>query len=467
VRLEENYRSTPQILDLANAVIAGNTERRGKTLRATRPSGETVMRVGTLDERDEADFVADTIVRAARGGSRRNECAMLYRTNAQSRAFEDAMRRRGIRTASLAPCASTIGARSATSWRTSSSSPIPSDDEAFRRAVSDAAPRTRRRQRRAARRGRNAREQGIPLLEAATRRAELVAGFAPQPARRFARVRRAHRAVPCQGVDASVDELLRELVDAIRYHDHLRAEGPEGLERIENVRELIAGAAEVVADDGGEVGLTPLDHFLQQATLVAGSDALDPSADAVTMMTMHNAKGLEFPLVFVTGLEDGLFPLARASKLYMTHAESRRRNGEMLRSRPSTFLMDLRPEKLDRVRTVKVRSTGRASIGAFGGGPDSEAWGGRASFGGSEPTALRQGTPVFRRTSIPDYEDISQDQPEFVAGARVKHSRFGDGTIAEVVGSGPAAKVRVDFDDEEIGRKTLIVAQANLQRGDD
>src|SRR6185437_6413025 len=112
--------------------------------------------------------------------------------------------------------------------------------------------------------------------------------------------------------EASVDELLRLLVESIRYGDYLRAEGPDSADRLDNVRELITSAAETVVEEGGEVGLTPLDHFLQRTSLVAGIDQLDPMADAVAMMTVHNAKGLEFPLVFIAGLEDGLFPLARA-----------------------------------------------------------------------------------------------------------------------------------------------------------
>src|SRR5207237_9970153 len=112
--------------------------------------------------------------------------------------------------------------------------------------------------------------------------------------------------------ESAVDELLKEIVESIRYGDYLRAEGPESAERLDNVRELITGAAEQVVDELGEVGLRPLDHFLQRASLVADIDALDATADAVTLMTLHNAKGLEFPFVFITGLEDGLFPLARA-----------------------------------------------------------------------------------------------------------------------------------------------------------
>src|SRR5690606_25629847 len=139
----------------------------------------------------------------------------------------------------------------------------PADDEGFRRAV--ATPRRGLGDATIAQLAADAAEVGIPLLEAATRSdvVEKLRPAARTALRDFAELIATFRA---QAADAAVDELLRDLVEAIRYVDHLRAEGPEGLERIENVRELIAGAAEVVADEFGEVGLTPLDHFLQQAT---------------------------------------------------------------------------------------------------------------------------------------------------------------------------------------------------------
>ena len=284
----------------------------------------------------------------------------------------------------------------------------------------------------------------------------------------------------------AADELLGELVDAIRYGDYLKAEGPESADRLDNVRELITSAAETVADDGGEVGLTPLDHFLQRAMLIAGADALDPSADAVTMMTMHNAKGLEYPVVFITGLEDGLFPLARAfddpplleeerrlfyvgitraeRKLYLTHAEQRRRNGELMMSRASSFLMAIPQTRLEWRRTIRLRSSGRS---AFGG---QAAFGSRGHsaqpFEGTSTRAAdrRPGTP-YAPAVFADDSEVSQDTPDIVIGGRVKHVKFGSGTISEITGTGRAAKVRVDFDDETIGSKTLVLAQANLQRG--
>ncbi|HEU4565358.1 MAG TPA: 3'-5' exonuclease, partial [Gemmatimonadaceae bacterium] len=316
--------------------------------------------------------------------------------------------------------------------------------------------------------GELARAAGVPLLAAAGR-PELLTSLRPaarQALADFAALIARHRA---RAADAAVDELLRELVEDIRYADHLRAEGPEGAERLENVRELIAGAAETVADEGGELGLTPLDHFLQRASLVSDFDRLDPDADAITMMTLHNAKGLEFPVVFITGLEEGLFPLSRAHeepemleeerrlfyvgitraerKLYLSHARSRRRNGETMPSMPSSFLSPIPPHMLEQRASVRLRATGRAVL------PQS-------------PSLRRPGTPVARPGAAADVDiEASQDAPRYVKGERVRHARFGSGTVVELSGVGRDMKVTIDFDDETVGRKRLVVAYAGLERG--
>ena len=515
VRLEENYRSTPNILSLANAVISENTERRGKTLRATRPAGEPVTLMQTLDERDEADFIAEIIIdRTARGDWARRDCAVLYRTNAQSRAVEDAFRRRGIpyRLVGAVRFYDRREIRDLMAYLKLVANPA--DDEAFRRAVN--VPKRGLGDVTLATLTERAALDGVSLLEIATR-FDVLASMRPGPRAALEEFTTLVQRLRTQATDAAVDELLRHVVEAIRYHDHLRAEGPEGADRIENVREMIAGAAEVVADDGGEVGLTPLDHFLQKATLVAGIDRLDPDADAVTMMTMHNAKGLEFPLVFVSGLEDGLFPLARAAedpkqleeerrlfyvgitraekKLYLTCAEQRRRNGEMMVSMPSRFLRAITASLAERQQSMRARTEGRRAYGGAGrpGGGD-ESWG-RSSYGsgagatsgpkravGPYGSAASRGgetpfgkasrswssapaRPGATRSSPIEPEHESQDAPSFTIGERVRHGKFGSGTIAELTGSGRDAKVRIDFDDQEIGRKTLVVAQAKLERG--
>jgi DNA helicase-2/ATP-dependent DNA helicase PcrA len=509
VRLEDNYRSTPNVLALANAVIEENTERRGKTLRATRPAGEAVTVIETLDERDEADTIADIITdRTARGVWSRKDCAVLYRTNAQSRAMEDSFRRRMIpyRLIGAVRFYDRREIRDLMAYLKLVANPA--DDEAFRRAVN--VPKRGLGDVTLEQLAEQAAIHGVSLLEAAGN-AIVLASLRPAARTALEEFAALVQRLRTQASDASVDELLRTLVDDIRYADHMRAEGPEGVERLENVREMIAGAAEVVADDGGEVGLTPLDHFLQKATLVTGADRLDPDADAVTMMTMHNAKGLEFPLVVVSGLEDGLFPLARAAedpkqleeerrlfyvgitraeqKLYLTCAEQRRRNGELMYSMPSRFLRTISASLAERQKSVRVRAEGRNAQGVSRSGANDDSWG-KSSFNrsrGSGTTgsygsanyvsggragndvpfgkASVQWTARKNTPSVPEPEEESQDAPIYAVGARVQHAKFGSGTIAELTGSGRDAKVRIDFDDEEVGRKTLVVAQAKLERG--
>jgi DNA helicase-2/ATP-dependent DNA helicase PcrA len=241
------------------------------------------------------------------------------------------------------------------------------------------------------------------------------------------------------------------------------------------------------------VGGSPLDAFLQKAALVADVDALRlADADAITLMTMHNAKGLEFPIVFITGLEDGLFPLARAfddpplleeerrlfyvgitraqQVLAITYAEERRRAGETTRSKASSFLSSIPKGMVDERSTIKARSTGRAVLSSmFGQGSQRWSRGGASTspagfdndiFPNVPAARRRAGTPVTRRV---EPEDESQDAASLAVGSRVRHRKFGSGTIAEVAGVGRQAKVMVDFDDESIGRKTLVVAQANLE----
>lgn len=511
VRLEENYRSTPNILALANAVIAENTERRGKTLRATRPAGETVTLVETLDERDEADFIADTITaRMSRSDLARRDCAVLYRTNAQSRALEDAFRRRNIpyRLIGAVRFYDRREIRDIMAYLKLVANPA--DDEAFRRAVN--VPKRGLGEATITLLVERAQREGVPLLTIASR-ADIVAELRPAARTALTDFVSLVQRLRTAAVDSAVDELLRDLAASIKYADHLRAEGPEGQERIENVRELIAGAAEVVADEGGEVGLTPLDHFLQSSTLVAGIDKLDPNADAVTCMTMHNAKGLEFPLVFVSGLEDGLFPLARAAedpsqleeerrlfyvgitraetKLYLTCAEQRRRNGELMVSMPSRFLKQVTISLAERQKSARAKSEGRGGFASIGGGQSArdsdDSWGRSSYSAGGGGAAKRSGgqygsasygagstsfgksagsfsTPARRdRPTEPEHE--SQDAPMFAVGEKVRHAKFGSGTIAELTGSGRDLKVRIDFENEEIGRKTLVLAQAKLERG--
>jgi DNA helicase-2/ATP-dependent DNA helicase PcrA len=465
VRLEENYRSTPNILEVANAAISANVGRKGKTLRATRSAGERATVVATLDDRDEADWVVEEIMSRMSSDKRSPRAfAVLYRTNAQSRTLEDSLRKHALpyRLVGAVRFYDRREIRDLMAYLKLIANP--SDNEAFRRAV--AVPKRGLGDTTVETLAGAAQGVGVSMLEAASRpelvttvrsaaRAGLVA-FA-ELIGRFREMAR----------ESSVDELLRDLVDTLKFGDYLRADSPEqARDRIENVSALIDGAAETVVDDGGEVGLTPLDHFLQRAMLVAGTDQLDPSAEAVTLMTMHNAKGLEYPVVFITGLEDGLFPTSQAfddpakmeeerrlfyvgitraeEKLYLSHSESRRRNGEIVGAIPSRFLKDIPEGMLEARGTMRAKTSGRNS------------W----------TDSVRRKThevPEWRQAKR-DWAAESQDEPIYVRGERVRHATFGTGTIAEIGGQGRDVKATIAFDDEGVGQKTIKLAYTKLER---
>ncbi|MFL5525066.1 MAG: ATP-dependent helicase [Gemmatimonadaceae bacterium] len=478
VRLEDNYRSTPDILRVANAAITQNVSRKGKTLRATREAGEPVTLVAALDERDEADFILEEIkARQNREGRALSEFAVLYRTNAQSRPLEDALRREVIpyRLVGSVRFYDRREIRDLMAYLKLIANP--SDEEAFRRAI--AVPKRGIGDASVDVLAARAREDRVSLSEVAARE-DLQESLRPAARKALADFTRLIADFRERAKETSVDVLIQELVAEIRYVDYLQAEGPESArDRIENVGALISGAAETVIDDGGEVGLTPLDHFLQRAMLVAGADALDPSADAVTLMTLHNAKGLEYPVVFLTGLEDGLFPLSQSfddppkleeerrlfyvgitraqEKLYLSHTEMRRRNGELLPSIKSRFLREIEAANLEEKKTLRVTAMGR---GAAGRGSGREI-----GFSGAYPARRTHDVPAWRRPTPIAEAEASQDEPRYVKGERVKHKLFGDGSIAELSGVGREVKAIIDFDDEAVGRKTIKLAYTTLERG--
>ena len=251
------------------------------------------------------------------------------------------------------------------------------------------------------------------------------------------------------------------------------------MDRWENVRELVASAAEwsEVVEPGEDEPTTPLERFLAEAALLSANDTIQGAGEGVTLMTLHTAKGLEWPVVAITGMEDGLFPLARAEeqdrgveeerrlcyvgltrakdKLYLSWARARRRGGELRPGRRSRFLDALPPGVVEEKRTSSMWA------------PD---WRGAAArrLGGPGAGASRQSfldddfVPASAQAGPPD--EASQDTPRYVKGERVRHRRFGSGTIQGLMGTGKDLKVAVRFDDEEHGMKQLLVAYAGLER---
>jgi len=471
IKLEQNYRSTHVVLDAANRVIAENARRLGKQLFTAREGGEPVTLLTAADERDEAEWLAAEFERRATQADVPYEgMAILYRTNAQSRPLEEAFRFRGV------PYR-LIGAVSFYERREVKDVLAylrlianPADDEAFVRIVN--VPRRGLGDTSLAQLIRTALEWGTPLLEVA-RAAERVPELRPN-------VREAFRAVArlidelrerCSRADPAT--VLEQVLAAVGYGRYLAEEGPEGIERLENVQELIAGAAEWAeaavaeqdADAEGGPAATLLERYLTQAALVTPADQGTGAPSGVTLMTVHMAKGLEWAVVALTGLEDGLFPLARAvgqpggleeerrlcyvgltrarEKLYLSWARTRYRNGRLELSEPSRFLEALPAGVVEeRSTTPQWDRAPRAGAGARG----------------------RRGARAPVEADVVWEEAASQDAPRYAAGERVRHRKFGSGVIQVVSGSGRDLKVTVAFDDQAIGTKQLLVAYAGLER---
>jgi DNA helicase-2/ATP-dependent DNA helicase PcrA len=477
VKLEENYRSTRPILAAANAVITHNADRIVKTLRTRRPGGESIVVVATADERDEAEWIARELQRRVADGAVHAECAVLYRTNAQSRALEEALRRSGV------PY-QIVGATSFYDRREVKDMMAylrlvanPADDEALlraigvpRRGVGDAALATLSAQ---------ARRWNVPMLTAAAR-ADAIADLRPNVRAALHTFAEVIERVRARAGEAAPVSVMEEIVQAINYEAVLAAEGIEGAERWDNVRELMAAAAEwseVIIEDDPDPA-TPLQRFLAEAALLSAVDTSAGRPEGVTLMTLHTAKGLEWPIVVMSGMEEGLFPSSRALEspggleeerrlcyvgltrardaLMLTWARARRRGGELRPGIPSRFLAEIPPELVDERRT----SFG-AGTGAGWRTSSPRAWSGGRGYGDRGITSMGS---VSAAPTPHDAASDNQDAPRYVKGERVRHRRFGTGAILGLSGLGKDLKVSVAFDDPDVGTRQLLVAVAGLER---
>jgi DNA helicase-2/ATP-dependent DNA helicase PcrA len=478
VRLERNYRSTQRILDAANTVIAENVNRKGKTLRTERSGGERITLVETFDENDESRWIVDEIETRTREtpGLAYSAFAVLYRTNAQARALEDAFRREGIpyQVVGSVRFYERREIQDVLAYLRLVSNPR--DAVAFGRVVNY--PRRGIGLTSQEHLARFAAEEGISLPEAAAR-ADDVPGLRAAAARSLTRFAELIQRYGVRATQAPVGTLLEELVEDLDLVRHLYDEGPEGEDRARNVAELIAGAVDFdaslvqsIADEDIDT-FTELDLFLQQVALVADVDRLDPNADTVTLMTLHNAKGLEFPVVFIAGMEEGLFPLGRAyddpatleeerrlfyvgitradDKLSLSWARQRRRAGDFNYNTLSSFV-DAIPEEL-----LEERKSGRLALAA----QSTPHRGYRRRGYGAGYVSTRDEDDDFEADVDAD-SGMNQDTPRFVKGERVVHGTFGSGSVVEISGFGRDLKVTVDFDD--VGRKKLLLRYASLEK---
>jgi DNA helicase-2/ATP-dependent DNA helicase PcrA len=315
----------------------------------------------------------------------------------------------------------------------------------------------------------------MPLL-AAARAADRISDLRPNAREGFRTFADLVDGLTARAGSLAPAQVLEELIRAINYEGVLAAEGPEGADRWENVRELVASAAEwseVVAVDADDPG-TPLERFLAEAALLSSGDTVIGGETGVTLMTLHTAKGLEWPVVVLAGLEHGLFPLARAEeqpegleeerrlcyvgltrakdKLYLTWARARRRGGELRPGIASAFLKALPPSIVEERRTSSMSGWGEGQRGGWGGA--------RRRYRESWDDDL----PSLRSSAHLPVGEESQLAPRYVKGERVRHRRFGSGTIRGLTGGGRDLKVEVAFDDADIGIKQLLVTYAGLER---
>ncbi len=446
VKLERNYRSTQPILEGASAVVENNTARKERRLWTDRDGGEKILLYEAHDERDEAMFTVSQILGAVRQKERHyRDCAIFYRTNAQSRPYEDELLKYDV------PYVIVGGVRFYERAEVKDALAYlrllvnPTDDMALRRIVNVPARGI----------GKTSVERaaelqvrdGISLLEAfkrllergeAGRSAAKIADFV----RLIAGLRDDVRLLP------PADAIAR-ILDRTGYLRALERDGsPEAEARIENLKELLAGAEDFEAqnaEDTGDRGM--LELFLDQVALVSDLDGYEDDGDRVSLMTVHSAKGLEFPVVFLGGLEEGVFPHQASSrdpdgveeerrlcyvgmtrameKLTISFAKERRRFGSTNFSVPSRFLREIPPHVLE------------------GDPPDGDdfADGPRVDYSYSQEADGGEG----------------QLQP----GLRVRHPVFGVGSVVRVTGEGPGTKIDIRFD--RAGVKKLVLKFANLE----
>ena len=440
IKLEQNYRSTANILNAANAIIALNSARLGKNLWTDGGEGEPIRVYSAYNERDEAEFIVARIQDWVRQGNTRSEAAVLYRSNAQSRVFEETLLQEnvpyrvygGLRFFERAEIKDALAYLRLTTNR--------DDDSSFERVVN--LPARGIGARTASLIREYARANSLSMWQSATvyagdqlsaRASKSVSGFMNL----IESLDRDTRSLPLQ---EQVDHVI-QASGVLAHYQKERGEVAEA--RIENLQEFVSAAAAFDSAEENE-DLPPLMAFLSHAALEAGDEQADAWEDCVQLMTLHSAKGLEFPLVFIAGMEEGLFPHRRSvsdaggleeerrlcyvgatramSQLYLSHAEQRRLYGVDSYAQASRFLSEIPAELIEEIRPQ-----------------------------------LGVSQPVFRRS------DANGDESADILrlGQRVKHGKFGEGVVLNCEGSGAHARVQVNFESE--GTKWLVMSYANLE----
>lgn len=512
IKLEQNYRSFGHILNAANELIAHNDDRLGKDLWTSAGEGERIRVFRASDDRDEAQYCVQEIREAMGRGVKKHEMAILYRSNAQSRVIEQALVASGIPYRVYGGLRFFDRAEIKHALAYLRLIENPKDDTAFLRVVNFPM------------RGIGAKSMetlqqkalaaNVSLYEAA----QALEGAAGTKLRAFTEMIDAMRfEYSC----LPLPEMIAAVVERSGLTEHYKKER-EGQERLENLEELqnaaqaylkeegisIDARSDEVEADGAEDEMTSLAGFLSHAALEAGDNQAQKGDDAVQLMTVHAAKGLEFDVVFITGLEEGLFPhansandpkgmaeerrlmyvaITRARKnLHFSFALSRMLRGQYMDSGPSQFLNEIDEEHLlflyDRKRSMAIEdedqslswsdgysSRPRRSRDYTGGSGYSSSGYGRSRYGSASGFASGSGsygasTGFARAKMDPALKKMAAkaEFKGFAIGNRVRHARFGEGSVVGLTGLGDDARIRVQFDD--VGTKELLLSLAKLTK---
>ncbi len=474
IRLEQNYRSTQIILDAANAVIKNNRGRKGKNLWTEQLGGDKITLYNSVNEQSEARYIVDTITENINSGAKPSDHAVLYRMNAQSNAIENVLMRSGIsyRVVGGMKFFDRKEIRDVIAYLNVVNNP--SDGVALRRIVNEP------------KRGIGdttmsnvvaiAEQTGERLLEIMARADEFaILSRSASKLKDFTAM--------IEDFTDNVDkmelhELLEYILDKSGYMSALAVSGDDAQDRIDNVNEFSSNVVQY-ENENRENGVT-LSGFLEEIALITDLDTEDSEIDRVLLMTMHTAKGLEFPYVFIAGMEEGIFPgnqsiygteddieeerrlayvgITRAKKrLYLSNATSRMLFGRTERSRPSRFLAEI-PDRLIELKKEPISFSSYGSFSGFGGSfntNDSRAY---------NNTVPKQGNAAERnynqRTSFAKSPSRSSDK-NYEIGQRVKHKAFGEGLIISAVPMANDTMLEIAFD--KVGTKRIMSNFAKLE----
>ena len=486
VLLEENYRSTKTILQAANEVIRNNRNRRPKNLWTQNEDGEEIVYYRANDEQDEALFVARTIDQLSREGYSHKDFAVLYRTNAQSRTVEEALLKSNIPYTMVGGTKfySRKEIRDVISYLNLIANP--SDNISYERVVNEpkrgVGPGTVEKIRDFAS------SQEISLLDASANiLLSPVKGKAAQAVYDFANMLLDMRE---RLDDFTVTKLVEAVLEKTGYAAALAAQATlESQARIENIEEFLSVTKnfdESPDNPADESGLDKLSRFLNDLALIADTDDGDTESSEVTLMTLHAAKGLEFPVVFLVGMEENVFPLSRASEdedeleeerrlayvgitraekiLYLTNANSRMLYGKTNYNQPTRFLREISSDLLDYQGLARPANS---SFKVSYTNSDTSKFGQGMSLAQALQERKRQAAPSSISTGSLPFGKSSQSQPSkpevaWAIGDIAHHKKWGDGTVLAVSGIGNSQELKINF--PEVGLKKVLASIAPIEK---